>query len=681
MSASNTVFVSSAYPYDTVVRITDQIGGTIYQASGVLIAPNEVLTASHVVWQQGIGTATNIVVAPAYVSGNTPYGTAQGVSFHYNAVNDTNDIIPLADSQSDFAVIHLATSFSVGTMALGANYPGGSVQVTGYPASSLGVMVDSTQIVTQDPIYSLLDGIDIGAGSSGGPVWITGANGQPTVVGLVSSGSGRRGFFVQLTSADDTAINVWVAADNAAAATGTPAPTTGVTPPAPSLGTAETVYGAGLGVVTLTVPNELASLESPLLVFISGQVAASALVGINATAGASPAAPAGTLGELVIGGAGSYAVPAGFAAVVNRATANVAITDSGDANQTVVSGIGGLIFAASGQAGGTLAADGNSLVYAAQDSGGWNITLAAGANTIVGGPGALTVRAGAGGNLMFLGSGASSVLSSGTDTILGGTGSATISASANPDLVFGGSGPLTFQAGSAASTVVAGAGVVIGGGGATLQGGVGASLFFGAGQSSYVGAGAADTVVGGAGTLTGTGDGSSLIFGGNQGGNRLVATGADTLIGAGPILGGTADTLSATGSAGAVIAAGAGHQTLIDASLSTGANVLFAGGGNDTLLGGAGNDALVAGSGNGTLSAGGGTNLFEFVAGHTGAVQVVTDFDASRDFVNLAGYAPGAAASAVQAAIVVQDGTAIFLGDGTEIFFLGIAGLQMSSFV
>ncbi len=45
-----------AYPYDTIVRITDTIGGQMWQGSGVLIAPDEVLTASHVVYIQGVGT-------------------------------------------------------------------------------------------------------------------------------------------------------------------------------------------------------------------------------------------------------------------------------------------------------------------------------------------------------------------------------------------------------------------------------------------------------------------------------------------------------------------------------------------------------------------------------------------------------------------------------------------------
>jgi len=59
-----------------VVRIADQIGAHIFQGSGVLISPDEVLTASYVVYQTGLGTATNIDVTPAFSSGTAPFGHA-----------------------------------------------------------------------------------------------------------------------------------------------------------------------------------------------------------------------------------------------------------------------------------------------------------------------------------------------------------------------------------------------------------------------------------------------------------------------------------------------------------------------------------------------------------------------------------------------------------------------------
>ncbi len=204
----------AVYPYDTVVRVTDVIGNYEVQGSGVLISPDEVLTASHVVYMQGIGTATDVVVAPSYNDGVAPFGTEAGAYFHYNAVDDTNGLISLQSSQDDYAVIHLAQPFAdPGAMGYEANFAGGAVNVTGYPASAGGAMVTSQQNVVRDPDYTLLDGTALGAGSSGGPVWVN-SNGSPHVVGLVSSGAGTIGFDNLITTSEFDQIQSWVAQDD-----------------------------------------------------------------------------------------------------------------------------------------------------------------------------------------------------------------------------------------------------------------------------------------------------------------------------------------------------------------------------------------------------------------------------------------------------------------------------------
>ncbi len=212
------------YPYDTVVRITDTIGGVSYQGSGVLIAPDEVLTASHVVYLSGVGTASNIVVTPGSGIGSTPFGSAQGASFHYYAINDTNGLISNFDSQSDFAVIHLSTSFtSTGYMGLLPDFSGGAVTIAGYPGSANGTMVSSFQTVRRDPRFTLLDGVSLGKGSSGGPLFVTGAAG-PQVVGTVSSeGIGTTaGYNALITTAAFNQIEQWIAADQSQTTTQAP---------------------------------------------------------------------------------------------------------------------------------------------------------------------------------------------------------------------------------------------------------------------------------------------------------------------------------------------------------------------------------------------------------------------------------------------------------------------------
>ncbi len=223
---------ASSYPYDTVVRITDRIGAQEWQGSGVLISPNEVLTASHVVYMQGVGTATNITVTPGYSDGSSPYGSASGASFNYFPVDDANDLISNQQSQSDYAVIHLSTPFEdIGTMGIEANFAGGSANITGYPASASGAQVTSSQSVTVNPNYTLLDGTSIGDGSSGGPVWIETSDG-PEVVGLVSSSaSDGTGYNVQITTSVLDQIEAWVAEDDASGTGGAGASPAPLTPP------------------------------------------------------------------------------------------------------------------------------------------------------------------------------------------------------------------------------------------------------------------------------------------------------------------------------------------------------------------------------------------------------------------------------------------------------------------
>jgi V8-like Glu-specific endopeptidase len=208
---------SSSYPFDTVVYITDDIDGQTWQGSGVLISPDEVLTASHVVYNSAYGPASDITVIPAYNDGTEPFGEATGTYIHYFQIQDANDLIAEQQSQNDYAVIHLSNSFTgLGTMGLESNFQGGYVNVAGYPGALNGVMDNSKQYVTVDHNYTLLDGTSIGKGSSGGPVWIDESGGESYVVGVVSSevgGTGSTGYFTEITASAFNQIEQWVSED------------------------------------------------------------------------------------------------------------------------------------------------------------------------------------------------------------------------------------------------------------------------------------------------------------------------------------------------------------------------------------------------------------------------------------------------------------------------------------
>lgn len=217
----------TAPPYDGVVYIHDEIDGQYFQGSGVLISPDEVLTASHVVYSSGEALATDITVAEGYNGGQYAPHVVDGTVAHYNPVDDANGMISLSSSQDDYAIIHLATPivgptiFSL-TGDYGDSLPEqtGLATTSGYPGSADGVQQAYYGDVSVDPGLTLYGGAALGPGSSGGPVWITGTDGEPTVIGLVSSedtenpDSTVSGNDVQITNTVLNQIESWVQQDD-----------------------------------------------------------------------------------------------------------------------------------------------------------------------------------------------------------------------------------------------------------------------------------------------------------------------------------------------------------------------------------------------------------------------------------------------------------------------------------
>ena len=217
-----------------MVRITSTLG----QASGVLITPDEVLTASHVVYAQGTGAATGMHITPEASQGLgielAPAGYALAATIHYNLVLDGNGTETFAQSQYDYAVIHLSEAFpSLGTMAIEPDFNAGPVDVLGYPALAAGDLDFSTIDVQRNDTYSILQGSTVGTlispGSSGGPAF-TGGLSNPAVVGLVSTGGGGTEQFTQITQSVFNQIADWVRADD-----GTVLQAVGSTPVPPPL--------------------------------------------------------------------------------------------------------------------------------------------------------------------------------------------------------------------------------------------------------------------------------------------------------------------------------------------------------------------------------------------------------------------------------------------------------------
>jgi V8-like Glu-specific endopeptidase len=207
------------YPYNCVVLIeTSNPAGQAYFGSGVIIGPHTILTASHLLWDSTYQSEANQVwLYPGYNQYGVPYPPGSlgplsaNLAWHNNIVGNVgeNKIKPQS-SQDDFAVIDTDYTFPTWINVL-LDYGGGSVHVTGYPATANGIQTDNVGNVTKDPNYSLLD-YPIGfvsPGNSGGPLWnYFGAT--PYVVGIVSTA----GWATQLTAADWNTIVAWENADS-----------------------------------------------------------------------------------------------------------------------------------------------------------------------------------------------------------------------------------------------------------------------------------------------------------------------------------------------------------------------------------------------------------------------------------------------------------------------------------
>jgi V8-like Glu-specific endopeptidase len=201
--------------------------GDRFTGSGVMVGPNDVLTASHVLYmQQEGGAATSVRVIPAYDPSpfSEPYGEVSSTSFHYFANYDPDGdgyLMPgdngpgLTGSEVDVGIIDLGTALGnqTGWMQLDPSFTSGTVNVTGFPAVYGNQMMnDSGFAYLASPDSTIVySGVELHPGNSGGPVWYQDASGAH-VVGVVSTASwgasleGEYNQLVQWISANDTLL-------------------------------------------------------------------------------------------------------------------------------------------------------------------------------------------------------------------------------------------------------------------------------------------------------------------------------------------------------------------------------------------------------------------------------------------------------------------------------------------
>ena len=379
MTTSNpTTIAPDSAPYTSVVGLLATFpNGEVVEFSGALISPTEVITAAHGVWMQGVGAAVEVVALPEAAPASHATAGAETVfqdgtyaeNYHYNAVDDSFDQLPLPSIvANDYALIHFGTPL-VGTAAFTlATSQGQDPQVV----SIAGLPHDGPEISSYGyGVYTgpgTIDGeISLGPGSSGGPIWTTGADGAATIIGTVSTPT----YAAAQTAASAAQVSGWEGQD-ASAIVGS------------------TLTGAQGGLYTLT--GDSSSLTSQG----ADTIQADAGMGVIYAAGASAS---------ILGGSGSLVVVCGAGSDTVRPGTGSATLFGGTGGGVLDAGFGGGSVLVAGAGAATLVGGGNGDALFCSASASTAAAGGAGQEVIVGGGGADTMVGGQGTTVAFVGGG------------------------------------------------------------------------------------------------------------------------------------------------------------------------------------------------------------------------------------------------------------------------------------
>ncbi len=382
MALSTLVPTADVAPYTSVIGLIATFpDGSQLQFSGALIAPDEVLTAAHGVWQEGIGAAVSVVaVAEGLPESDALAGTEavfqSGVyaeDFHYNAVDDANDLLTPGATQQDYALVHFGTPLLATPafhLAQGTLSGSTAIRIAGFPDGGPEVTATGT-VAPAFGLSALTGDVALDDGSSGGPLWIT-SGGVPTIVGTVSTG----GDAAEVTPSSVAQIDGWEALD---------------------------ASGVVNDTVTSSVGGRLLTLTGDQGVLTSlgrDTIQADAGTGVVYAAGASVSVLGGSGALVVVGGAGSDTVRPGTGSSTLFGGSGGGIFDAGRGGGSDVVAGGGAS---------TLVGGGKGDVLFGAVSAPTAATAGAGAEVIVGGGGPETLAGGSGSTVVFAGSGADTI--------------------------------------------------------------------------------------------------------------------------------------------------------------------------------------------------------------------------------------------------------------------------------
>lgn len=207
---STEVTALTSYPYSAVthLRVTFP-DGSIVLGTGSLIGRNDILTATHLLYNPDLGGWASHLSIHTGVDYNSRTGQYESQpllplgSFRWEAkawpeqtyAYGDNETLTWGEAQYDVALIGISEPIgdSVGWFGLAAGYndPQWAYQI-GYPKDSTGMMLGEAWVqhggYSVYHAYASSDTDIMGPGSSGGPLYIY-RDGSPYIIGVKSSGS------------------------------------------------------------------------------------------------------------------------------------------------------------------------------------------------------------------------------------------------------------------------------------------------------------------------------------------------------------------------------------------------------------------------------------------------------------------------------------------------------------
>jgi V8-like Glu-specific endopeptidase len=163
--------------------------------SGVLVGANDVLTAAHLFGTSSNATVTDLLVYPGYYYGPSLAPAVRATHWASSAPPSSSGSITASEIRGDLALISLnqTTGFTRGFWGVGASFANGTALTAGYPGTLNGAPAVSSGWVNTLSVFQSnalnIENLYAQPGSSGSPIYVLNAQQQPTVVGVLSTGS------------------------------------------------------------------------------------------------------------------------------------------------------------------------------------------------------------------------------------------------------------------------------------------------------------------------------------------------------------------------------------------------------------------------------------------------------------------------------------------------------------